>query len=109
MVQEFTSLTITVCVPAVKPEVVEVVLKAPPSNEKLYVGVPPVTPVTVAVPLALPQLALVEATVKLEGPFAVPIINVVLKVQPFASFTNTVCVPAANPEVKLAVATPSTL
>jgi len=41
------------------------------------------------------------------GPLAVFILNAVLKVQPFASFTKIVCAPADKPVAKAAVATPS--
>ena len=90
IVHELTSRTITVCVPPAKPDVVVPAPNAPPSNEYWYADVPPVTPVTVDVPFAVPQLALVVATVKLDGPFAVPIIKVVLNVHPLTSLTVTV-------------------
>ena len=67
------------------------------------------TVVTVAVPFGFPQVAFVVATVALDGPEVVPIVNVVLKLHPLKSDRLTVCVPADKPLVKLDVATPSTL
>ena len=107
--QEFASLIVTVCEPAAKPVVEAEAPKLPPSKEKLYVGAPPVTPVTVEVPFALPQVELLVVTVADVGLGVVPILNVVVNKHPLMSLTVTECVPAAKPEVKLAVATASTL
>ena len=100
VVQEFTSVTVTVQLPADNPVILAVVAEL--LHAKVYGEVPPV-PLAAAVPSAVPlQLTFVFATVDAANTAGSVMVTLEVAVHELASDTVTVQVPAVTP-VMLAV------
>ena len=87
-VHPLASLTQFVCVPAAKP-VVRLPVETP-FTLYVYAAVPPVTPVTLKVPLFVLQLACVVVPAIAVGPGMLVILTVLVNTQPLLSVIVTV-------------------